>query len=81
MDLSRTAQNCNCKRRLRASRLVPGLVALPRVVTAGVFQDKTVVQILESVFADYADGLAAWQWSDELPVFTDARPRSYCAIW
>ena len=42
-----------------------------------VFQDKTVMQIVEAVFADYAD-VAAWQWSEEVAGFlADPRPRSY----
>ncbi len=34
--------------------------------------------IVEAVFADYAD-VAAWQWSEEVAGFlADTRPRSYC---
>ena len=58
--------------------VVPWVWLLGRGRHNRVFQDKTVVQILESVFADYAD-VAAWQWSDEVAGFlTDTRPRSYC---
>lgn len=58
--------------------VVPWVWLLARGRHNRVFQDKTVVQILESVFADYAD-VAAWQWSDEVAGFlTDTRPRSYC---
>lgn len=43
-----------------------------------VFQDKSVVQIVEAVFADYAEH-ASWHWSDEVSSFLEtARPRSYC---
>ncbi|PKO89595.1 MAG: Rhs element Vgr protein [Betaproteobacteria bacterium HGW-Betaproteobacteria-12] len=43
-----------------------------------VFQEKTVIAIIETVFADYAD-VAAWQWSEEVAGFmADTRPRSYC---
>ncbi|MGY1426567.1 type VI secretion system Vgr family protein [Lysobacter sp. A289] len=43
-----------------------------------VFQDKTVIEIVEAVFADYAP-LAAWQVGDEVgPFLNDVRPRSYC---
>ncbi|HEX6736501.1 MAG TPA: type VI secretion system Vgr family protein, partial [Azonexus sp.] len=43
-----------------------------------VFQEKSVIQIVEAVFADYAD-VAAWQWSEEVAAFlTDTRLRSYC---
>ncbi|MES1952810.1 Rhs element Vgr protein [Salinisphaera sp. S4-8] len=43
-----------------------------------VFQDKTVIEIVEQVFADYA-AIAAWQLADEVGEFLhDTRPRSYC---
>ncbi|MGQ4582302.1 type VI secretion system tip protein VgrG [Lysobacter sp. F60174L2] len=43
-----------------------------------VFQDRTVVEIVEAVFADYAP-LAAWQVGDEVgPFLARTRPRSYC---
>ena len=58
--------------------VVPWIWLLGRGRHNRVFQDKTVVQILESVFADYAD-VAAWQWGDEVASFlADTRPRSYC---
>jgi len=58
--------------------LVPWVWLLDRGRHHRVFQNKTVVQIVESVFADYADN-AAWQWTDEVEGFlADARPRSYC---
>ncbi|MBN6151539.1 type VI secretion system tip protein VgrG [Xanthomonas sp. AmX2] len=43
-----------------------------------VFQERTLVQIVEAVFADYAPQ-ASWQWSQEVSGFlAQARPRSYC---
>ncbi|HJV25932.1 MAG TPA: type VI secretion system Vgr family protein [Aromatoleum sp.] len=43
-----------------------------------VFQEKSVIAIVEAVFADYADH-AAWHWSEEVAEFlADVRPRSYC---
>lgn len=43
-----------------------------------VFQERTVQDIVEHVFADYAD-VAAWHWSDDVAAFlADTRPRSYC---
>ena len=58
--------------------VVPWVWLLCRGRHNRVFQEKTVIQIVESVFADYAD-VAAWQWSDEVGgFFADARARSYC---
>jgi len=58
--------------------LVPWVWLLSRGRHNRVFQDKTVIEIIEAVFADYAD-VAAWQWSDEVSEFlADTRPRSYC---
>ena len=58
--------------------LVPWVWLLSRGRHNRVFQDKTVIQIAEAVFGDYAD-VAAWQWSDEVSGFlADTRPRSYC---
>jgi len=58
--------------------VVPWIWLLGRGRHNRVFQDKTVVQIVETVFADYAD-IAAWQWTDEVSDFlADTRPRSYC---
>ena len=43
-----------------------------------VFQERTVVQIVEAVLAGYAPQ-AVWAWSQEVPAFlAQARPRSYC---
>ena len=58
--------------------VVPWIWLLGRGRHNRVFQDKTVVQIVETVFADYAD-VAAWQWTEEVAGFlADTRPRSYC---
>lgn len=58
--------------------VVPWLWLLSRGRHHRVFQEKSVVQIVEAVFADYAD-VAAWRWSDEVASFlADTRPRSYC---
>ncbi|TVO67605.1 type VI secretion system Vgr family protein [Denitromonas ohlonensis] len=58
--------------------LVPWTWLLSRGRHNRVFQDKTVVQIVDAVFADYAEH-AAWHWSEEVAEFlADARPRSYC---
>ncbi|HLO65275.1 MAG TPA: type VI secretion system Vgr family protein, partial [Azonexus sp.] len=58
--------------------VVPWIWLLGRGRHNRVFQDKTVIQIVEAVFADYAD-VAAWQWADEVGGFlADTRPRSYC---
>ncbi|WP_082672537.1 type VI secretion system Vgr family protein [Luteimonas abyssi] len=43
-----------------------------------VFQDKTVIEIVEAVFAGYAP-LAQWRLGDEVAGFvSETRPRSYC---
>ena len=38
-----------------------------------VFQERTVVDIVDTVFADYAD-IAAWQWADEVAGFLADTP-------
>src|SRR5574343_626651 len=58
--------------------VVPWIWLLGRGRHNRVFQEKTVMQIVAAVFADYAD-ISAWQWSEEVTGFlADARPRSYC---
>jgi Rhs element Vgr protein len=58
--------------------IVPWSWLLTRGRHNRVFQEKTAIEIVEAVFADYAD-YAAWQWSDEVAGFlADARNRSYC---
>ncbi|WP_091799362.1 type VI secretion system Vgr family protein [Lysobacter sp. yr284] len=58
--------------------LVPWTWLLSQGRHSRVYQDKTVGQIVEAVFAAYAP-LAAWQWSEEAgPFLAAARARSYC---
>lgn len=58
--------------------IVPWLWLLSRSRHNRVFQEKTLQQIVDAVFADYAD-VAAWHWADEVGNFlADTRPRSYC---
>ncbi|MFZ6648933.1 type VI secretion system Vgr family protein [Undibacterium sp. TJN25] len=58
-------------------RLVPWIWLLSQSHTSRVWQDKSVVEIIESVFSRYA-AHAAWTWSDDVTAFmADARPRSY----
>ncbi|MDR0775368.1 MAG: type VI secretion system tip protein VgrG, partial [Azonexus sp.] len=58
--------------------LVPWLWLLSRGRHNRVFQEKSVIAILEAVFDDYRD-IATWQWSDDVSAYlADLRPRSYC---
>jgi len=58
--------------------VVPWIWLLTRGRHNRVFQERSLIEIVEAVFADYAD-VAAWQWTDEVAQFmADARPRSYC---
>lgn len=58
--------------------VVPWLWLLSRGRHNRVFQNRTVIDILESVFVDYAD-VAAWHWADDVaPFMAETRPRSYC---
>lgn len=58
--------------------LVPWSWLLTQGRHSRVFQDKTVLEIVEAVFADYAP-LAKWQVGDEVgPFLSEVRPRSYC---
>ncbi|WP_082578509.1 type VI secretion system Vgr family protein [Lysobacter sp. Root690] len=58
--------------------LVPWTWLLSQGRHSRVYQDKTVAEIVEAVFAAYTP-LAVWQWSDEAgPFLAAARPRSYC---
>lgn len=51
---------------------------LGQVRNSRVWQDKTVIEIVESVFEAYLP-VAKWRWSDEVgPFMNDALPRSYC---
>jgi type VI secretion system secreted protein VgrG len=59
-------------------RLSSFLWPLSQSRTSCVWQDKSVVEIVESVLRRYP-ALADWRWSDDVPTFlADVRPRSYC---
>ena len=59
-------------------RLAPWMRRLSQVRNSRVWQDKSVIEIVESVFEAYMP-LAIWRWSDEAgPFMDDAVPRSYC---
>ncbi|MDR7049121.1 type VI secretion system VgrG family protein [Duganella sp. 3397] len=59
-------------------RLQPWLWRLGQVRNSRVWQDKTVIEIVESVFQSYAP-LAQWRWSDETAsIMAGAGARSYC---
>ncbi|QCO66885.1 type VI secretion system tip protein VgrG [Luteimonas yindakuii] len=59
-------------------QLVPWTWLLTQGRHSRVFEDRSVVEIVESVFASYAP-LARWTLADEVAGFlADARPRSYC---
>ena len=59
-------------------RLTPWLWRLGRTRNSRVWQDKTVIEIVESVFQEHAP-LAVWRWSDETAPFMEAAgARSYC---
>jgi Rhs element Vgr protein len=59
-------------------RLTPWLWRLSQVRNSRVWQDKTVVDIIDDVFEGYAPR-AQWRWSEEAePFMADAVARSYC---
>jgi Rhs element Vgr protein len=59
-------------------RISPWLWRLGQVRNSRVWQDTTVIDIVDSVFKAYLP-LARWRWSDETSSFmADALPRSYC---
>ncbi len=59
-------------------RLSPWMWRLSQVRNSRVWQDKSVIEIVESVFDAYAP-LAIWRWSEEAgPFMDDAVARSYC---
>jgi Rhs element Vgr protein len=59
-------------------RISPWMWRLAQVRNSRVWQDKSVIQIVDSVFEAYLP-LAKWRWSDEAGPFMDqAVPRSYC---
>jgi Rhs element Vgr protein len=56
----------------------PWMWRLGAVRNSRVWQDKTVIEIVDSVFEPYQP-LAKWRWSDEAtPFMAEAVPRSYC---
>ena len=59
-------------------RLSPWMWRLSQVRNSRVWQDKTVIEIVEDVFQAYG-AVAKWRWSDEAsPFMADAVARSYC---
>lgn len=59
-------------------RLRPWLWALTQQRHSRVFQEKSVVAIVEAVFAGYS-AIASWRWTDEVQGFLSAvSTRSYC---
>ncbi|MGK5058591.1 type VI secretion system Vgr family protein [Janthinobacterium sp. LB2P49] len=59
-------------------RLTPWLWLLSQVRNSRVWQDKSVIEIVDSVFQAYAPQ-ADWRWSgDTGPFMAEAQPRSYC---
>ena len=59
-------------------RLSPWMWRLSQVRNSRVWQDKTVIEITDEVFATYGP-VAKWRWSDEAgPFMADAGARSYC---
>ena len=59
-------------------RISPWMWRLDQVRNSRGWQDKTVIEIVDSVFESYLP-LANWRWSDETEHFMrGAMPRSYC---
>ncbi len=59
-------------------RISPWLWRLGQVRNCRVWQDKSVVEIVDAVFEAYQP-LARWRWSDDVGSFLDeVSPRSYC---
>jgi type VI secretion system secreted protein VgrG len=59
-------------------RVSPWMWRLSQVRNSRAWQDKTVIDIVEEVFAVYSP-VAKWRWSDEAGPFMDgAEARSYC---
>ena len=59
-------------------RIAPWLWRLAHVRNSRVWQDKTVIDIVDAVFEAYLPQ-ARWRWSDEVrPFMADVPPRSYC---
>lgn len=59
-------------------RMVSWMWQLTQVRNCRVWEEKSVIDIVEAVFEAYRP-LAIWRWSDEVPAFMNgANPRSYC---
>ncbi|MDE2430036.1 MAG: type VI secretion system tip protein VgrG, partial [Burkholderiales bacterium] len=59
-------------------RVVPWLWLLTQSRCSRVWQDQSVIEIVEAVFSNYG-AHASWRWSDEVESFMQgARVRSYC---
>jgi len=59
-------------------RITPWLWLLTQSRNSRVWQDRSVAEIADAVFQDYAP-LAAWRWSDDaLAALSAIPPRSYC---
>ncbi|MES3021095.1 MAG: type VI secretion system tip protein TssI/VgrG [Pseudomonadota bacterium] len=59
-------------------RLVPWMWCLSQSRNSRVWQDKSVIEIVDAVFEPYRPS-AIWRWSDEtVPFMEGAVPRSYC---
>ncbi|MGX4640734.1 type VI secretion system Vgr family protein [Massilia sp. SYSU DXS3249] len=59
-------------------RIVPWMWRMGQVRNSRVWQDKTVIEIVDAVFQAYRP-LARWRWSEDTAAFmAEARPRSYC---
>jgi type VI secretion system secreted protein VgrG len=59
-------------------RISPWLWRLSHVRNSRVWQDKSVIDIVDCVFQSYQPE-ARWRWSDEVgPFMADVQPRSYC---
>jgi type VI secretion system secreted protein VgrG len=59
-------------------RISPWLWRLGQVRNSRVWQDKSVIEIVDAVFEAYLP-LASWRWSDDVrPFMAELEPRSYC---
>jgi type VI secretion system secreted protein VgrG len=59
-------------------RISPWLWRLDQVRNSRVWQDKSVIDIVDAVFEAYLP-LARWRWSDDTwPFMAETEPRSYC---
>ena len=59
-------------------RLVSWLWLLTQQRNSRVFQDQSIISIIDSVFSEYSQH-ASWTWSDDVALFmNDTRDRSYC---